>query len=119
MWHEISKDGLPEIDEFVLWRREDGVCFVREIDKDDYAWWNGEGPVSAIEFPKCLYWMRIPDICPSQAELWEKAYEEIDDLARDQPGYALPWSGRDRILEPIKSQFFITRKEKSPSSGQG
>lgn len=75
-WIEL-KEGceMPEIDEFVLWRNENGNYFVREIDKDDNDWWNGnDGDPDAIELfgagPKCTHWTRItgPEEIPSTTE---------------------------------------------------
>lgn len=61
-WIEL-KTGceMPEIDEFVLWKREDGNYFVREIDKDDNAWWKGDAEADELfgTRSKCTHWAKI------------------------------------------------------------
>jgi hypothetical protein len=50
---------MPAIDEFVLWLREDGNYFVKEIDKDDGPWWKGEEGTGNPFQVKCTHWARI------------------------------------------------------------
>jgi hypothetical protein len=60
-WIEI-KPGceMPEIDEDVLWRRENGNYFVSCRDKDDYDWWNDILRFDErIEGSKCTHWSII------------------------------------------------------------
>lgn len=61
-WIKLNRGcEMPEIDESVIWRREDGLFFVREIDKDDNRWWKGDfGENPFGNSPKCTHWARIP-----------------------------------------------------------
>jgi hypothetical protein len=59
----ISVDtGLPDYDVPVLWLREDGICFVREIDKDDPVWWRGDKEADELfgVGSKCTHWRFLP-----------------------------------------------------------
>jgi hypothetical protein len=59
-WVSIT-DGceMPEIDEFALWRTEEGNYFVKEIDKDDGPWWKGEEGTGNPFQVKCTHWAKI------------------------------------------------------------
>lgn len=88
---------MPEIDEFVLWRTQDGNYFVREIDKDDWDWWNhGETDWGTA----ITHWARIPDPEEqiSQNDLWEEIDQEYSSYS--------PYE----TLKSLKSKYIISRK---------
>lgn len=108
MWIEL-KEGceMPDYDEYVLWRTEDGNYFVREIDKDDNDWWNGKEHPDALEsYPRCTHYRRIvgPDESeePNQDQLWEEIMEKLR-------WYASFDDASDTIKEWQKT-YTITRK---------
>lgn len=104
MWIKLEPGcQMPEIDEFVLWRTEEGNYFVAEIDKDDPDWWNGTPLDGGQQWrPKCTHWKKItgPDEEPDQEAPW---YEAIDAF------YALD-AGHSEEVQHLKSLYTITRK---------
>jgi hypothetical protein len=52
---------LPDFDEYVLWRLEDGTFFVESIDKDDTAWWLGVKAFMKGDQKKCTHWCKIKE----------------------------------------------------------
>lgn len=95
---------MPEIDQFCLWRTEEGNYFVKEIDKDDYAWWNGEGPPFE-NLPKCTHWKKItfPDEELNQEELWQDVRDEINGELKHE---TFPVG----MLTFLKSKYTLIRK---------
>ncbi len=51
------KDRLPEIDTYVIWVTESGFMFIKEIDKDDGAWWKEKTAYSG----NITHWMPLPE----------------------------------------------------------
>lgn len=107
---------MPEFDEFVLWRREDGHYFVSEIDKDDYDWWNGrqtkdplkDGYETRIEGTKCTHWARIPfEEAPPTPAPEPKLSPEAEfcaALSQETLGKYLSDHPEDRFAEPVKEE---------------
>lgn len=89
-WVTIGKDReLPDYDEYVLWRTEEGNYYVEAIDKDDADWWNGTPTNNGTSCrPTCTHWARIPfeEIHPTPAPEvkeginLEKVQKGIDQL---------------------------------------
>lgn len=52
-----AKDRLPDIDQYALWVAESGFMFIREIDKDDYPWWNDNVRHCGL----ITHWMPLPE----------------------------------------------------------
>lgn len=94
---------MPEIDEFVLWRTEEGNYFIAEIDKDDTGWWNQDGPGG-----KCTHWKRItgPDEKPDQDQdiLWGEVSIQLNDLNLEGEGR------RKEVIDWLKNKYTLMRK---------
>lgn len=108
-WIEIKEGcAMPEIDEFVIWRREDGNYMICEIDKDDPDWWNGEDG-TWYKGPKCTHWARIeePSTEPNQEELleiWNEVATQLNDRNLDAPGR------RQGVIEWLQERYTLSRK---------
>lgn len=115
-WTKINKSllpeptELPEIDEFVLWRTEEGNYFVSEIDKDDTDWWNGTPTGNGTDCrPACTHWAKItaPDESESSIEDQDTLWKEVQKIIEMSSMHAyLP----SPIIEMIKTRFILTRK---------
>ena len=104
-WIEL-KEGceMPDYDVPVLWRTEDGNYFVREIDKDDPAWWNGEPECEGRSWvPKLTHWSHISDP-EDQEELWLLVKETLYWLGK------MPNSLIDPVILRLKEKYTISRK---------
>lgn len=91
---------MPEINEFVLWRTEDGNYFVREIDRDDVAWWRGGNMIG----PVCTHWKKItiPDEEPDQDILWDELVSKIFD--------GVDYTSWLEMIEQFKKTYTLIRK---------
>lgn len=97
-WVEINQPSLPqqlpEDDEFVVWRTEEGNYFVREIDKDDFDWWNGSDVMRGV---KCTHWARI--IGPGGSKETEGLKEALTSILTNDSKYDLPVFGNNEMAE--------------------
>lgn len=97
---------MPEIDEFVLWRTECGHYFVREIDKDDNDWWNGNPSCKGTSWtPVCTHWKRIEDGDePDQDILWGEVSIQLQDANLEGKGQ------RKGVMGWLKNKYTLIRK---------
>lgn len=91
-WIQFA-DGcqMPNIDEVVLWAREDGIYICASIDKDDGPWWNGV----------YTHWCKIAT--PNESE---PSLEDQNDLWREVQNEIKSY----RDIEYLKQQYTLTRK---------
>lgn len=109
MWNKLP-DSFPEIDEFVLWRTEQGNYFVREVGKDDFDWWNGVDRYGRHILPRCTHWAKIHPLDEefNQDVLWEEAIELLNqeiEYTVDGTCYLHPL-----VKEILSEKYVITRK---------
>lgn len=92
---------MPEVDEFVLWRREDGNCYVQEIDKDDDDWWNKD-----VGWGKLTHWARIPPPGEesNQNVLWDQIVLQLNPLNIEGIGR------KEAVINWLKGKYNISRK---------
>lgn len=115
-WIELKRDcEMPDIDEPVLWLQEDGIFFVREIDKDDHSWWKGDENTDAPfgSAPKCTHWARIPlpDESPASTPSvggikWVEASERLPDKPANLQRLFVDWKGSFNIWVYFAEQGF-------------
>ncbi len=111
-WIEL-KEGceMPDYDVPVLWRREDGNYFVRDIDKDDDTWWHGHESDDVFQCStRCTHYRYIdgPSEEPNQDDLFGELEAIIDNelLKEYGPHYMVS----AQTIKYLKDSYTLIRK---------